>query len=70
MVMMHVWFIGLREHFGEFAGGQNIRPLFLLFGFFCLVAILGKVLGSGILAFMDWEGSASWAFLHSPLFGY
>ena len=24
----------------------------------------GKVLGSGILAFMDWEGSASWAFLY------
>ena len=41
MVMMHVWFIGLKGHFGEVAGKNNVRPLFLLFGFFCLVEILG-----------------------------
>ena len=28
MVIMHVWFIGIREHFGEIAGKNNIRPLF------------------------------------------
>ena len=35
---MHVWFIGIKEHFGEIAGKNNVRPLFLLPGFFCLVA--------------------------------
>ena len=39
MVIMHVWFIGIREHSGEIAGINNVRPLFLL-GFFCLVEIL------------------------------
>ena len=50
MVMMHVWFIGLREHIGEFAGERMVRPLFLLFVFFCLVEIQGcgfAVLSSG-----------------------
>ena len=47
MVIMHVWFIGVREHYGEFAGKYMVRPLFLLLEFFCLVAILGK--GSGVL---------------------
>ena len=46
MVIMHVWFIGLRGHHGEIAGKNKIRPLFLLLEFFCLVAILGK--GSGV----------------------
>ena len=32
--MMHVWLIGLREHFGEIVGKSNVRPLFLLYGFF------------------------------------
>ena len=27
-------------HLGEIAGGNSIRPLFLLLGFFCLVEIL------------------------------
>ena len=40
MVMMHVWFIRSRGHPGEIAGKQNMRPLFLLSGFFCLVGIL------------------------------
>ena len=35
MVMMHVWFIGIKEHSGEIAGKQNMRPLFLLYVFFC-----------------------------------
>ena len=45
MVVMHVWFIGLKEHFGEFADKSTVRPLFLLFGFFCLVAIQGYGFG-------------------------
>ena len=57
MVIMHVWFIGLMGHHEEIAGKHMVRPLFLLLEFFCLVEILGKVLGSCILAFMDWEGS-------------
>ena len=40
MVIMHVWFIGIREHSGEIAGINNVRPLFLLFRFFCFVEIL------------------------------
>ena len=35
------------RHFGEFAGKNLVRPVFLLLEFFCLVAILGK--GSGVL---------------------
>ena len=30
--MMHVWFIGLREHFGELAGKHSFSP-FLIFLF-------------------------------------
>ena len=40
MVILHVWFIGTRRQSGEIAGINNVRPLFLLFGFFCLVEIL------------------------------
>ena len=47
MVMMHVWFIGLRRQFGETAGKSMVRPLFLLLGFFCLVGIQGC--GFGVL---------------------
>ena len=57
MVIMHVWFIGLREHHGEIAGKHMVRPLFLLLEFFCLVEILGK--GSGGLVFWHlWIGRA------------
>ena len=57
MVIMHVWFIGIREHLGEIAGKNKIRPLFLLFGFFCLVEILLNV--SGVLIFWHfWAGRA------------
>ena len=45
MVIMPVWLAGLRRHFGEIAGKNNVRPLFLLYGFFCLVGILGKGFG-------------------------
>ena len=41
LVMMHVWFIGLLGHFGEFVGKNNVSPLFVLLGFFCFVGILG-----------------------------
>ena len=36
MVIMHVWFFGLRGHFGEIAGKNMVRPLFLLFWVFLL----------------------------------
>ena len=45
MVIMHVWFIGIKGHFGEIAGRNNIRPIFLLLGFFCVVGILGQGFG-------------------------
>ena len=45
MVMMHVWFVGLRGHFGEIAGKNKVRLLFLLTGFFSLVGILGYGFG-------------------------
>ena len=53
VVIRHVWFIGLKGHFGEIAGKSMVRPLFLLPRFFCLVEILGTVLGSNSLVFMD-----------------
>ena len=34
-----------KGHLGELAGKNKIRPLFLLFGFFCLVEILLNVSG-------------------------
>ena len=55
-VMMHVWFLGLMGHFGEIAGSNNVRPLFLLIGFFCLVGIQGKVFGFNSLAFFGLGG--------------
>ena len=45
MVMMHVWFIGLTGHSGEFAGKSIVGPLFFLAGFFCLVEFLGFAFG-------------------------
>ena len=33
MVIMHVWFIGLKGHSGEIVGINSVRPLFLLIGF-------------------------------------
>ena len=56
MVMMHVWFIGLREHFGEFAGGQIIRPLFLLFEF--LFSRTSMVRFWGLVFWHLWIGRA------------
>ena len=63
MVMMHVWFIGLREHSGEIAGKSMVRPLFLLYLFFYFVGILGTFLGSSSLVFLGWEGKTFWATL-------
>ena len=40
MVIMHVWFFGLKGHPGEIAGVKNIRPLFSFFVFFCVVGTL------------------------------
>ena len=50
-------FIGLMAHFGEVAGKNNVRPLFLPYGFFCLVGILGKGFGVFILCYF-WIGRA------------
>ena len=68
MVIMHVWFTGRREHFGKIAGRNNIRPLFLLLGFFCLVEILLNVSGFNLMASLDWEGATSWSTLPAPTF--
>ena len=38
-------YIGIRGHFGEIAGKSNVRPLFLLIGFFCSLEILLNVFG-------------------------
>ena len=57
LVIMHVWFIGIRGHLGEIAGKNKIRPLFLLIGFFCLVEILLNA--SGVYFFWHfWAGRA------------
>ena len=37
MVIMHVLCVGLRVHSGEIAGEIHVRPLFLVFWFFCVV---------------------------------
>ena len=53
MVMMHVWFIGLRRHFGEIAGIDKVRLLFLFFGFSGQSEFSGKVLGFYSVASLD-----------------
>ena len=51
---------------GEFAGINNVRPLFSPFLVFLFSRnSMVRFWGLGVLAFMDWEGSASWAFLYS-----
>ena len=57
MVMMHVWFIGLRGHIGDFAGKFLVRPRFLFPGFFLFVGILGLFFGGLILSHL-WIGRA------------
>ena len=64
---MDVWFVGLKGIPGEIGGKNMVRPLFLLKRFFSLVEILENVLGVGFLAFVDWEGQASWASSLLPL---
>ena len=57
MVMMHVWFTGLKGHSRKFAGKSIVGPLFLQFLFFCLVRILGCGFGSLVLWYL-WIGRA------------
>ena len=33
------WYVGLRVHYGEIAGEIYVRPLFLVFCFFCVVPV-------------------------------
>ena len=40
LAMMHEWYFGLRGHSGEIAGKIYVRPLLLVFGFFCVVETL------------------------------
>ena len=47
----------VKGHSGEIAGKQNIRPLFLLPGFFCLVEILLKKFW-GLILWHLWIGRA------------
>ena len=61
MVMMHVWFIGIRVHYGEFTGKSIVRPLFLLSGFSVESEFKSTFLGPGYLASLDWAGPAPWA---------
>ena len=52
MVMMRVWFIGLREHFGEFAGKSMVRPLFWV----CLFSRNSRVRFWGLILWLSWVG--------------
>ena len=40
MVILHVWYFGLRGHLGEIAGKIYVRPHFFLLEFFCSVGTL------------------------------
>ena len=56
MVVMHVWYFGSREHSGEIAGKLYVRPLFLVFWFFCVVGTLlfgGEVRLLGIYGLVE-----------------
>ena len=57
MVIMHVWYYGLKGHSGEIADKMCARPLFLLFKFFCSV---GTLLFGGVVGFFWhlWIGRA------------
>ena len=57
MIILHVWFIGLMGHFGEIAGKSNVRPLYLHYGFFCSVVILGERFW-GLTLWYFWTGRA------------
>ena len=57
VVMMHVWFIGLRGHCGEIAGKSTVRPLFLLQGFF-LFSRNSRVRFWGLILWYLWIGRA------------
>ena len=56
MVVLHVWYFGLRVHSGKIAGKFYVRPLFLIFGFFCVVETLlfgGEVCLFGISGLVE-----------------
>ena len=67
MVMMHVWFIGLLEHFGEIAGKNNVRPFSPLRDFLFSWNSRERFWGLIFCIFLDWEGSTSWAHIPLPL---
>ena len=55
IVLMHVWFNGIRGHFGETAGKSMVRLLFLLLCFFSVLSEFKKtVLVFYPMAFVDW----------------
>ena len=54
---MHVWFIGIERHFGELAGKNNVRPLFLLQWFF-LFSRNSRVRFWGLILWHLWIGRA------------
>ena len=45
MVLMHVWFNGLRRHDGEIAGENLVRPLCSFKGFSVQSELQGAVFG-------------------------
>ena len=54
MVFVRVWYFGLKGHSGEIAGKFYVRPLFLVFGFFCVVETLLFLVWGGSFASLDW----------------
>ena len=63
MVIMHVWFIGLRGAPRRNCRQTHGKTSFSPFRVFLFSRNSRKRFwGLVVLAFMDWEGSASWAF--------
>ena len=57
MVVLHVWFIGLKGQLREIAGKNKVRPLFLLTGFF-LFSRHSEVWFWGLIFWHLWIGRA------------
>ena len=57
MVIMHMWFIGIKGALREIAGKSMVRSLFLLVGSFCLLRIRGYGSG-GLILWHLWIGRA------------
>ena len=64
MVIMHVWCYGLRWLPGEIASKSCVRPLFLLFEFFCSV---GTLLFGGVIKFFGIFGLVGLGIQAHPL---